>query len=60
MKDSFTELQISAGQLSIAGNFWLLTVHIYHVMVIVSIGFSKKSEYYLLLILSLFPRNSFK
>ena len=36
-------LQITAGQRSITTNFWPLTAHIYHVMIIVTSGFSNKS-----------------
>ena len=36
-------LQIRAGQRSITTNLWSLTTHIYHVMIIVTSGFSKKS-----------------
>ena len=39
-------LQIRAGQQSITANLWPLTTHIYHVMIIVANGFSKKSFYY--------------
>ena len=39
-------LQIRAGQWSITANLWPLTTHIYHVMIIVTGGFSKKSFYY--------------
>ena len=35
-------VQIRAGQRSITANLWPLTVHIYHVMIIVTGGFSKK------------------
>ena len=48
-----TALQISAGQQSITASLRPLTAHIYHVMIIVTGGFSKKS-------LLLFPRNSFE
>ena len=37
-----TALQIRAGQRSITANLWPLTAHIYHVMIIVTGGFSKK------------------
>ena len=47
-------LQIRAGHRSINVNLWPLTVHIYHVMIIVIGGFSKKS------FLLLFSRNSFE
>ena len=36
-------LQIRAGQQSITANTWPLTTHIYHVMIMVTGGFSKKS-----------------
>ena len=36
-------LQIRVCQRSITANFRSLTVHIYHVMIIVTIGFSKES-----------------
>ena len=51
-----TALQIRAGQRSITTNIWPLTAHIYHVIIIVTGGFSKKSffHYYL------FLRNSFE
>ena len=39
-------LQVRAGQWSITANLWPLTTHIYHVMIIVTGGFSKKSYYY--------------
>ena len=39
-------LQIKADQRSITGNLWPLTAHIYHVMIIVTGGFSKKSFYH--------------
>ena len=39
-------LQIRANQWSITANLWPLTAHIYHVMIIVTSGFSKKSIYY--------------
>ena len=51
-------LQIRAGQRPIAANLWPLTAHISHVMIIVTGGLSKKS--FFLLILFLFPRNSFE
>ena len=50
-------LQVRASQRSITANLLLWTAHIYHVMIIVTGGFSMKS---LLLILILFPRNSFE
>ena len=40
---SFTALQIRAGHRSITANLWPLTAHIYHIMIIVTGGFSKKS-----------------
>ena len=40
---SYPALQIRAGQLSITINLWPLAAHIYHVMIIVTGGFSKKS-----------------
>ena len=49
-----TALQVSVGQRSITTNLQPLTTRIYHVMVIVNGGFSKK--YFLLL----FTRNSFE
>ena len=39
---------------SITANLWSLTAYIYHIMIIVTAGFSKKS----FLLLFLFPRNS--
>ena len=41
--NSYTRLQIRAGQRSITANLWPLTSHIYHVMVILTGGFFKKS-----------------
>ena len=38
-----TALQIMADQQSITANLWPSTVNIYHVMIIVTSGFSKKS-----------------
>ena len=38
-----TKLQTRTGQRSIAANLWPLTAHIYHVMIMVTGGFSKKS-----------------
>ena len=38
----FPVLQIRAGQWSITTNLWPLTAHIYHVMIIMTVGFSKK------------------
>ena len=49
-------LQIRAGQRSITASLRFLTTHIYHVMIIVTVDFSKKSFF----ILFLFPRNSFE
>ena len=49
-----TELQIKTGQRSITANIWPLTAYIYHVMIFVTGGFSKKC------FLSLFPRKSFE
>ena len=51
---STAALQIKGGQRSITANLWALTAHIYHVMIIMTGGFSKKS------FLSLYPRNSFE
>ena len=48
-----TALQIKASQWSITTNRRPLTTHIYHVMIIVTGGFSLKSFLF-------FPRNSFK
>ena len=48
-----TELQIRTGQRSITANIWPLTAYIYHVMIFVTGGFSKKC------FLS-FPRKSFE
>ena len=42
----YTALQIKAGQQSITDNLWPLTGHIYHVMIIVTSSFSKKSFFY--------------
>ena len=39
-------LQIGAGQRSVTASLWSLTAHIYHVMVIVTGGFSKKFLYF--------------
>ena len=50
-------LQIRAGPWSITANLWPLTAHIYHVMIILTGEFSKKS---FLLLLFLFCRNSFE
>ena len=50
-------LQIRAGQQSITPSLWPLTTHLYHVMIIVTSGFSKK---YFLSILYFIPRNSFE
>ena len=57
LTSDFPVLQIKAGQQSITANLCPLTTHIYHVMIIVTVCFSKKS--FLLLSLLLFPRNSF-
>ena len=40
---SYTVLQIKASQWSITPNPWLLTTYFYHIMTIVTGGFSKKS-----------------
>ena len=48
-------LLIRASQGSITDNIWSLTTHIYHVMIIVTGGFSKK-----IFLLLLFPENSFE
>ena len=50
---SLAALQIRAGQWSVTPNLWPLTTHIYHVMITVTGGFSKKS-------LLLFPKNYFE
>ena len=50
-------LQITAGQRSITTSLRPLTAHLYHVMIIVNSGFSKK---HFLLILCFIPRNSFE
>ena len=42
----YTPLQIKASHQSIAAKLWPLIAHIYHVMIIVTGGFSKKSFYY--------------
>ena len=39
----YAALQIRAGQRSITANLWPMTTHIYHVMIIVTSGISKKS-----------------
>ena len=39
----YAALQIRAGQRSITTNLWPMTTHIYHVMIIVTSGISKKS-----------------
>ena len=39
----FSALQIKVSQWSITANLRPLTIHIYHVMIIVTIGFSKES-----------------
>ena len=49
-----TALQIRAGRRSITASLRPLTAHIYHVMIIMTGGFSVKS------FLSLFPRKSFE
>ena len=54
-KELLSALQIKANQRSITANLQPLTAHIYHVMITVTIDFSKKS----FLVLQLFPRNSF-
>ena len=38
-------LQIRAGHQSITANLWPLTAHIYHIMIIVTSGFSKKYSF---------------
>ena len=43
---TFSALQLWTGQRSITANLWPLTAYIYHVMTIVTGGFSKKSFYY--------------
>ena len=50
-----TALQIRTGQRSITANLRPLTAHIYHVMIIETGGFFKKS-----FLILLFPRNSFE
>ena len=40
---SISVLQIKIGQQSITTNFWPLTAHKYHIMIIVTGDFSKKS-----------------
>ena len=50
----FTALKIRAGQRSITANLWSLTANTYHVMIIVTGGFSEKS------FLLLLPSNSFE
>ena len=50
-----TALQIRAVQRSITADLWPLTAHIYHVMIILTGGFSKRSFFLLLL----FFRNSY-
>ena len=54
--DIDTTLQIRDGQRSITTNLRPLTSHMYHVMIIVTGGFSNKS--FFVLILFLFPKNS--
>ena len=44
--ESNSALQIRAGQRSITANLWPLIAHIYHVMIIVTGSFSKKSFFY--------------
>ena len=39
----FSNIANEASQRSITANLWSLTVHIYHVMIIVTGGLSKKS-----------------
>ena len=39
----YAAMQIRAGQRSLTANLWPLTAHIYHVMIMVTGGFSKKS-----------------
>ena len=51
-----TALKVRASQQSITPNLWSLITHIYHVMIIVTDGFSMK-YLFLLLILFLFRRN---
>ena len=41
-----TALQIRAGQRLVTANLWLLTAHIYRVMIIVTGSFSKNSFFY--------------
>ena len=53
----FSALQIRTTQRSITANFRSLTAHIYHLIIIVTGGFSKKS---FLLILFLCFRNSYE
>ena len=43
---TISSLQIRTGQQSITANLRPLTAHIYHVMIIVTCGFSKKSFFY--------------
>ena len=50
-------LQISAGHRTITAILWPLTAHLYHVMITVTSGFTKKR---FLLILFFIPRNSFE
>ena len=50
-----TALQIRTGQRSITANLRPLTAHIYHVMIIETGGFFKKS-----FLILLFPRSSFE
>ena len=51
------QLQIRAGQRPVTASFRPLTAHIYHVMVILTGGFSSNL---FLVILFLFPRDSFE
>ena len=53
---NMSALQIRVGQRSVTANLWPLTAHFYHVMIIVTGDFSKKS---FLLLLLLFCINSF-
>ena len=47
MTATFAALQIRAGQRSITTSLWPLTAHIYHVIIIVTGGFFKRSFFYL-------------
>ena len=42
---SYTVLQIRASQRSITANPWPLTTYLYHIMIIVTGGYSKKSVF---------------